>query len=162
MFHLKQQCSIVHHPTEKGQNLVEFALVFGLIIIVFLGMIEMGNLFQEKADLDAVVRQAARQAGEFGGGSDQVKAYVLHQLDLLGYDAATVSITVTAQTLNSNGFIENTEDYTDVCSYGEFISVEIYKKWDAAFLASTQAFITQNPQSGVFRVVHTNRCWRAD
>ena len=162
MFYLKHRRLLVPHQTEKGQNLVEFALVFGLIIIVFLGMIEMSNLFQERADLDAVVRQAARQAGEFGGGSDQVTAYVLHQLDLLGYNAATVAITVTAQTLKSDGVIYNIEPYTDVCSYGDFVSVQIYKEWDAAFLASTQAFITQNPQNGVFNVIHTNRCWRAD
>ena len=153
-FHIKRD--------EQGQNLVEFALVFGLIIIVFLGMIELTNLLQEKADLDTVVRQAARQAGEFGGGTDQVVAYVEHQLELMGYDTNTVAITVRAHVLENDGVIREKVPATDICSYGDFVSVRIRKNWDATFFAAAQSIITANPQGGSFNVVHTNRCWRAD
>lgn len=53
---------------ESGQNLIEFALILGLIIVFLFAAVQISNLLQQKSDLDNMVRQAAQQAGEFGGG----------------------------------------------------------------------------------------------
>ena len=72
---------------QNGQSLVEFGLVVGLIIIVMLGSFEIFNLLQQKADLDRMILQVARQAGEFGGvgssgeGEQELKAFIKFQLD---------------------------------------------------------------------------------
>ncbi len=162
MFILFGRMFVTQPESEKGQNLVEFAIVFGLLIVVFLGMVEVTNLFQQKSDLDGVVRQAARQAGEFGGGREQVETYIKHQLELMSYDIGSLNIKVTAQELTNSGIITNVLPLTDECSYGDYISVEIQHKWEGRFLRGSHGILTNDPQSGTFIVSHTNRCWRAN
>ena len=48
--------------SEKGQSMVEFALVVPLIILLLLGMVDFGRLFHAHLTLEHAGREAARAA----------------------------------------------------------------------------------------------------
>lgn len=47
---------------QRGAALVEFALVSALLLLLLFGIIEMGLLFQDQAELAQAAREAARSA----------------------------------------------------------------------------------------------------
>jgi len=47
---------------QRGAALVEFALVSALLLLLLFGIIEMGLLFQDQAELGQAAREAARSA----------------------------------------------------------------------------------------------------
>ncbi len=47
---------------QRGAALVEFALVSGLLLLLLFGIIEMGLLFQDQAEVSQAAREAARSA----------------------------------------------------------------------------------------------------
>ena len=152
---------------ESGQNLIEFALVLGLIVTFLFGMIDLTNVLQQRADMDKVVRQAARQAGEFGGGKDQVRAYVDTQLSLLGYDPARVTaFTITAQELQTKSGSSPPElelvyiPGQETCTYGDFITVSLSMDW--AISIPSQLFFKGFARSDSLTMEHTSKCWRSE
>ena len=48
--------------TQRGAALVEFALVSALLCLLLFGIIEMGLLFQDQAEVSQAAREAARSA----------------------------------------------------------------------------------------------------
>lgn len=48
------------HRNEKGQSLVEFALLLPVIMIILLGIIEFGFMFNAKITLNSAAREGAR------------------------------------------------------------------------------------------------------
>lgn len=153
--------------SDTGQGLVEFALVLGLIVTFLLGMVDLTNVLQQRADLDKIARQAARQAGEFGGGKDQVKAYVDTQLVMLHYDPIMITgFEVQAQELQPKVGSSPPEDELvyipgqEVCSYGDFITVKISMDWDVS--VPTQLFFEGFARAGTLTMEHTSKCWRSE
>ncbi|MEM7801011.1 MAG: TadE family protein, partial [Chloroflexota bacterium] len=79
---------------ESGQNLLEFAAVLALALVFLFAAVEISSVFQQKSDLDNMVRQAAQQAGEFGGGKDEVEAFIRKQMEYQGYSNQSISAAV--------------------------------------------------------------------
>jgi uncharacterized membrane protein len=66
---------------EAGQTLVEFALVLPLLMIVVLGVIDLGKAFGYKNDLTNLANQAARAAAvnKCPGGCTSIEAWIKSQ-----------------------------------------------------------------------------------
>lgn len=148
-----------HPSSETGQNIVEFGLVVGLVIVFLIGMIDLTNALQQKSDLDKIVRQAARQAGEFGGDEIQVQAYIDKQLELMGYDPTAVNY-VTVEAHERNGAIIQDKPGTDAtCVYGEFVAVEVSMDWSVS--VPTTLFFSGFSDLDSLDIKHASVCWRS-
>lgn len=160
-----------HHVRSEGQSLVEFALILGLIVIVFIGAVDIFNLLQQKADLDKMLLQAARQAGEFGGSGDgnEVEAYIRTQMTSMNYSPTEItealsSLDFTAKKYAGNTIIdltpaEEAELGTGECKYGQLITVSIAVDWDTNI--PVVLFFGGFNGAGTFEIQSTARCWRA-
>jgi PKD repeat protein len=59
---------------QKGQGLVEFALILPLLLLMFFGIIEFGRIFQAYLTVQHAAREAARYAVTGRGGAERVRA----------------------------------------------------------------------------------------
>ena len=64
---------------EKGQALVETALVLPLLIILILGIIQFGIIFNNQVAVASAAREGARSAA-VGAGNDEINAVVSNAL----------------------------------------------------------------------------------
>jgi Flp pilus assembly protein TadG len=93
--------AITHRRSERGAELVEFALVFPLLLLVSLGIIDFGLLFQRYEVLTNAAREGARVSVLPGYGSADVIARVNQYLQATSLSAESVSTVVGAtQTLD--------------------------------------------------------------
>ena len=90
--------------SERGAELVEFALTFPLLLLVVLGIMDFGLLFQQYEVLTNAAREGARVSVLPGYGEDDIKARVEQYLLGSSLTAASVNTTVgAAQTLAVGG-----------------------------------------------------------
>ncbi|MFK7800753.1 MAG: TadE/TadG family type IV pilus assembly protein [Anaerolineae bacterium] len=160
-----------HQLKNDGQSLVEFALVLGLIVVIFIGAVDIFNLLQQKADLDKMLLQAARQAGEFGGSGDgnEVEAYIRAQMISMGYSQPIItealdSLDFTAKKYAANAIVdltptEQAELGTGECKYGQLITVSMAVNWETNI--PIVLFFNGFNGAGTFEIQSTARCWRA-
>lgn len=78
---------------ERGQSMLEMALVLPLLLAVVFGIIEFGHIYSTKITMNNLARQAVRTAvvsevADYGDVEDDVEDLA----DSLGLDGATVSI----------------------------------------------------------------------
>lgn len=59
----------VHRSTERGQGLVEFAMVVPLFMILLLGLLEFGFVFDHTMTLNYATREGARSGAAFAAGN---------------------------------------------------------------------------------------------
>ena len=74
---------------ERGSQLVEFALIFPLLLLVVMGVVDFGFLFQRYEVLTNAAREGARVAALPGYGSDDVTARVNQYWTGTGITATT-------------------------------------------------------------------------
>jgi TadE-like protein len=67
--------------SERGAELIEFALVFPVLLLLVLGMVEFGFLFQRYEVLTNAAREGARIAVLPGYSFDDVKARVCNYVE---------------------------------------------------------------------------------
>ena len=92
--------AITHRQSERGAELVEFALVFPLLLLVTLGMIDFGLLFQRYEVLTNAAREGARVSVLPGYNSPDVVVRVNQYLQATSLSSASVTTVVGAtQTL---------------------------------------------------------------
>ncbi len=105
---------------EKGANLVEFALLAPLLIILLLGIIEFGWLFSQNNDVKHGAREGARAAAVDSGNNAALRTSVCDSMDLTSNvtveftDSASeevgstgsVSVVATPASLSGLGLIE--------------------------------------------------------
>lgn len=154
----------------QGQSLVEFGLVVGLIVIVMIGSFDIFNLLQQKADLDKMILQSARQAGEFGGvgqsggdGENEIKAYIAKQLENMSYSPTYINNTLATLDINVTE-LSGSGNFTSVpgqeCQYGQFVTVSLEAAWQTnlPIVLFFEGFVVENAS---FNLTATARCWRA-
>jgi len=84
---------------QKGQTIVEFALVFPVFLLIVLGIIELGHLMFVWAAVTDASREASRYAAGTGYGSDGLPLYrdcsgimaVAHQYGFMANISATTA-----------------------------------------------------------------------
>jgi len=82
-----------HRPTDRGQTLVEFALVFPIFFVLLMGMIEFGLVFNAMLSINFASRDGSLIAAEAGNavGSDCV---ILNKVEQgIGAPASTTRVT---------------------------------------------------------------------
>ena len=95
---------IRRRQSERGAELIEFALVFPLLLLVTLGIIDFGFLFQRYEVLTNAAREGARVSVLPGYNSVDITARVNQYLQATSLSSATVTTVVGAtQTLALGG-----------------------------------------------------------
>lgn len=120
---------------ERGQGLVEFALMLPLLLLFVFGIFEFGNVFKSQIELQNATREGARVAGiEWvgnGGTSSGVQSDVIAKMNAtspgLGFSSSTV--TISPSSLRCSG--SNTEEVTvsGSFSYQEITPAGSFIKW---------------------------------
>ena len=79
----------------RGQALVEFALLLPLVMLLLIGIIEFGRAWQAKQTITDAAREGARLAvvGNDSYTVDTVSLAVKTMLKRAGFDSSTVAIT---------------------------------------------------------------------
>jgi Flp pilus assembly protein TadG len=80
---------------ERGQSFVEFALLFPVLIIVIIGVVDLGRAIYTDVTLSFAVRDGCRQAIVAGVSTDDVKAAVINAAPAAGLTSADVTVTGT-------------------------------------------------------------------
>lgn len=147
---------------QKGQTLVEFAMVLGIFLLLLLVIMEAFNLYRQRYGLDQVAREAARLAAEYGGNAPEVESYVLFQLEKLLLDTEDVSITVVAHTFSDDGTeIVPIFPIRSNCTYGEFITVRVTMPWSVS-IPGGGLFVQAITDNGTHSAEHLDKCWRSE
>ena len=95
---------IARLKSERGAELVEFALTFPLLLLVMLGIIDFGFMFQQYEVLTNAAREGARVSVLPGYGTADIEARVNQYLLGTGLSVASVTTSVGApQTLAVGG-----------------------------------------------------------
>jgi Flp pilus assembly protein TadG len=81
--------------SERGAELIEFALVCPLLLLLILGMVDFGFLFQRMAVVTNAAREGARVAVLVGYAEADVKARVQDYVHTGGVPTTTTNPTVT-------------------------------------------------------------------
>jgi Flp pilus assembly protein TadG len=88
--------SMKRFRSERGAELVEFALVFPLLLLVTLGIVDFGLMFQRYEVLTNAAREGARVSVLPGYNSPDVIARVNQYLQATSLSAVTVNTSVGA------------------------------------------------------------------
>ena len=92
---------------ERGQNIVEFALMAPIIIMLFMGMFDFGWILHKQISLDNAVRAGARRAA-IGQNNTAVKNVIKNECNFPVIDSQ-----ITVDVLDANGnSIGNPNDRT--------------------------------------------------
>ena len=78
----------------RGQALVEFALLLPLVMLVLIGIVEFGRAWQAKQTLTDVAREAARMSviGDPTVTQGKVDSLVRVMISRAGFDSAAVTV----------------------------------------------------------------------
>lgn len=79
------------HRRERGQATVEMALVMPILLLILLGIVQLGLIFHAQLTLDTAAREGARR-GAVGAGDAAIRDRVAR---VSGFDPAALQITVT-------------------------------------------------------------------
>lgn len=79
----------------RGQALVEFALLLPLVMLILVGIVEFGRAWQAKQTLTDAAREGARAAvvGNLKYTNDTVQYKVKSMMKSAGFDSSTVTVT---------------------------------------------------------------------
>ncbi len=80
---------------ERGSAMVEFVLVFQLVLLVLFGIIEMGFLLNSKLVVSQAARVGSRRAAVEGGYTAEVREIVERQIEMGKLDPERLQLTVT-------------------------------------------------------------------
>jgi hypothetical protein len=78
--------------SERGQSLVEFALILPLFIIVLFGIMEFGKLWEISNLITSASREGARVAAISGSSQSQAVNAAQHVLSAANIEGATISV----------------------------------------------------------------------
>lgn len=79
-----------HKRRERGQSLVEFALLAPILLILFMGMFDFGWILHKQIQMDNATREASRR-GAVGETNAQMTGRIL---DMITFDLTLEQITI--------------------------------------------------------------------
>lgn len=108
--------------SEQGQAVVEFVLVFSILLVILFAILEIGSMLNSRLILSAAAREGARRAAVEGGSHDSVYSRIEQQLRFGNISPEDVEIQITPNR----------------ASYGSPIEVRLVYRysWKSAFLQS--------------------------
>lgn len=87
--------------SEKGQSLVEFALVIPLLVMILFGIVDFGRIFHTYLTLDHAGREAAR-AASIGKDDTTIKSVAVNDASSINLTTDQVSISPSTRTSGSD------------------------------------------------------------
>ncbi len=145
---------------QTGQALIEFSLILGIMLMLFLVIIAILRLYNLQSLVDKVAQEGSRYAAEAGGGTDDVLAYITTQYELFGGDANSLQITI--QTVvydeSSQRFVPATP-VSHLCGYGDHLAVTIATDYREE-IPMIGLFTQYLAEEGSISATHLRRCWR--
>ncbi len=106
IFCMKHRSLLKH---EKGQSMVEFALILPFLLLILCGIIDYGWLFYNQLNVNNACREAARFAVVNSGASDLTDSVNNKVKASLG-DGCSVTLTFTDPSDKTNGDVKVTVD----------------------------------------------------
>lgn len=99
--------------SDRGANLVEFAMVMPFLLMLLIGIVEFSWTFATNLDVKQGAREAARitAVNEPDGGNANLAAEICQRMDLVGDDPNT-AITWTGDDTDGDGTVEVGEGVT--------------------------------------------------
>ena len=107
--------------TNKGQALVEFALILPLLLVLIFGVIEFGRIFGAELTVNNSAREGAR-LGAIGAADSLIITRVLNSSGMLDSSKVAVTITPAESSRARGGEIQVNVSYP-VTVFAPFISV---------------------------------------
>jgi Flp pilus assembly protein TadG len=96
--------------SEKGQSLVEFALVLPILIMLLFGIVDFGRAFHAYLTIDQAGREAAR-AASIGKDSATVRGIAKNQGTSIGLTEGEVNVSTDSRTPGTDITITITYTY---------------------------------------------------
>lgn len=85
--------------TEKGQAIVEMALILPILIMILFGIVEFGRVLNTYIVMTNLSREAAR-AGAIGSADTSINDLVKNSAADSGFDSTQVSVTISPTSLS--------------------------------------------------------------
>jgi hypothetical protein len=127
---------------EGGQAVVEFALVLPLVLVILIGMLELGYFLNAKQQLADVARQAARTYALTGDPELTVDAASLAGRQLPGFrDSATLTIAFDKSSSTARGKALDAAGRL----HGITLPPGLAKKPDTEWVSATVTYDFPNP-----------------
>ncbi len=98
-------------PTRRGMAAVEFASLLPLIMILLMGILEVGRAVEMQQVLSNACREGARQAATGQLTNSQVQSVVTQYISVAGF--STTGMTVTVSDITSSGTDVSQANYLD-------------------------------------------------
>lgn len=95
------------HRKERGQSLIEFALTAPMLIVLLLGLVEMGHAFNSYMTIVAASRDSARMAAQLGVTSTNAKSTLLNLVVTETERLENAPIPITSPTTAGNTYGTN-------------------------------------------------------
>ena len=95
---------------EKGQALVEFAIILPVLLLILLGIIEFGLMLNSYLTIQNASREGAR-LGIVGGTTDEIKSNVVSVSPNLNADDLSVTVSPDDADRNSGDTLTVTVNY---------------------------------------------------
>lgn len=95
--------------SEKGQSLVEFALVLPLLILLLFGIVDFGRIFHAYLTIDHAGREAAREASIGKGNADVIDTA---EEKAVGIDLTEVTVSPEARSSGNDVTVTITYEIT--------------------------------------------------
>lgn len=83
---------------DRGSALVEFVLVFPIVMVMLFGIVEFGILLNAQLVLDSTARDAARRSAVEGGATERVYELIESQLLTGGIEPEEVEVYISPWT----------------------------------------------------------------
>ena len=116
---------------EKGQSIVEFALILPILLMIFMGVFDFGWLLHKQIQLDQATRAGARRAA-IGADNAEVKQAVFNTC---AFDVTEDMISIEVRDENGNP-IADSEDRTPDNYF--YVSVDVD---DVEFITPLKALV---------------------
>lgn len=84
--------------SEKGQNLVELALIFPILILILTGTLDLGRGMQAYIGISQAAREGARYGSVNGWDASGMTSVALSELQRAGLNPADATVTVVTAT----------------------------------------------------------------
>lgn len=96
------------NKNQKGQAIVEFALVVPLLLIFIMAIIEFGFMFNAYLTISSASREAAR-VGAVGASNTEVELMVINVASHL--ESSEIDVTITPSSRNRGDMLRVTVEY---------------------------------------------------
>jgi len=101
------------HRRERGQSIVEFALLAPVLILLFMGMFDFGWILHQQIQMDNAVRMGARR----GAVGETTQNIVQQMIDACTFDISAEDITVEVRNPDGSPVGDNNDRTPDNLIY---------------------------------------------